>query len=523
MGIYLNPKASGFQESLNSEIYVDKTEFISYTNARLNTRQKFICISRPRRFGKSMTAEMLAAYYCRTCDSAKLFQNLKIAAADFYETHLNQYDVLFLNMQKLLSQAGDASQFISYLQEEVLYDLRETYGAYMRENEQNLVRALETIYNKTETGFVFIIDEWDCLFREAPDDKAVQKNYLDFLRSLLKDQAYVKLAYMTGILPIKKYGTHSALNMFTEFSMTEPKQLASYIGFTEAEVQSLCETYRMDFDETKRWYDGYRFSNDLHIYNPKSVVDAMLNQEFHSYWVNTETYEALKVYIDMNFDGLKSNIISMLSGGSCPLNPRTFANDMTTFQSKDDVLTLLVHLGYLTYDAETQEVSIPNEEVRGEFYNAISYSGWEEVMHAIRASKDLLEKTWLMDYTAVAEGLDAVHAEATSILSYHNENALSCVISLAYYSARSEYTMIREFPMGKGFADIVFLPHKYSVRPAMIVELKWDQSAEGAIKQIKDKNYVQALEHYTGEILLVGVNYEKESKTHQCVIEKYRK
>lgn len=523
MGIYLNPRNDAFLESVRSEIYVDKTEMISYVNGVLGTEQKFICVSRPRRFGKSMAAKMLAAYYCRTCDSGELFQKLKVAALDSYETHLNQYDVIFLNMQDLLSQAEEASQLTSYLQGEVLYDLIETYGAYMRENEQSLVRALKTIHSKTGKGFVFIIDEWDCLFREVPDDKEIQKKYLDFLRNLLKDQAYVKLAYMTGILPIKKYGTHSALNMFTEFSMTEPKQMASYIGFTEDEVQALCETYRMDFDETKRWYDGYLLSEKLHGYNPKSVVDAMLNQEFHSYWSNTETYEALKVYIDMNFDGLKDAIVIMLSGGTVTINPGTFTNDMTTFHSKDDVLTLLVHLGYLTYHTETQEVSIPNEEVRGEFYNAISTTKWNEVLKTIQDSEKLLQKTWQMDGEAVAKGLDTVHMDLTSVLSYNNENALSCVISMAYYSARTDYTMIRELPTGKGFADIVFLPHKYSDKPAMVVELKWDQSAKTAIKQIKDKHYVSALEKYTGKILLVGINYDKESKEHQCMIEKFYK
>lgn len=350
MGVYLNPRNDAFLESVRSEIYVDKTEMISYVNGVLGTEQKFICVSRPRRFGKSMTAKMLAAYYCKDCDSKELFGNLKIAAHESYLKYLNQYDVIFLNMQDLLSQAEEASQLTAYLQGEVLYDLIESYGAYMRENEQSLVRALKTIHSKTGKGFVFIIDEWDCLFREAPNDKEIQKKYLDFLRNLLKDQAYVKLAYMTGILPIKKYGTHSALNMFTEFSMTEPKQMASYIGFTEEEVQVLCETYKMDFDETKRWYDGYLLSEKLHVYNPKSVVDAMLNQEFHSYWTKTENYEALKIYIDMNFDGLKDAIVIMLSGGTVTINPGTFTNDMTTFHKKDDVLTLLVHLGhYLTY------------------------------------------------------------------------------------------------------------------------------------------------------------------------------
>ena len=523
MGFYINPGNDSFRKVMNSKIYVDKTELISYTNSVLDTEQMYLCISRPRRFGKSMAAKMLAAYYCRTCDSRKLFQNLKITQDESFEKHLNQYDVLFLNMQSFLSQAEDAEHVTDYLQEVVLEDLQEEYGEGVNLTGCNLIRALSKIYVKTGTSFIFIIDEWDCIFREKKNATAVQTKYLDFLRALLKDMPYVKLAYMTGILPIKKYGTHSALNMFSEFSMTEPKLLAEYIGFTEPEVQQLCETYKMDFDETKRWYDGYRVAEGLHIYNPKSVVDAMMNQEFHSYWLSTETYEALKVYIDMNFDGLKDVIVALLAGEHYTIDTGTFTNDMTTFADKDDVLTLLVHLGYLAYDVAKKEVYIPNEEIRIEFVRAIRKSGWQEVMRSILASKELLEKTWCFDEAAVAEGLDAVHMDTTSILNYHNENALSCVISLAYYSARDAYRLIRELPTGKGFADIVFVPHKYTSRPAMIVELKWDQSAEGAIAQIKEKQYVKALEHYTGDILLVGVNYDKDSKKHQCRIERYKK
>ena len=523
MGFYINPGNDSFRKVMNSKIYVDKTELISYTNSVLDTEQMYLCISRPRRFGKSMAAKMLAAYYCRTCDSRKLFQNLKITQDESFEKHLNQYDVLFLNMQSFLSQAEDAEHVTDYLQEVVLEDLQEEYGEGVNLTGCNLIRALSKIYVKTGTSFIFIIDEWDCIFREKKNATAVQTKYLDFLRALLKDMPYVKLAYMTGILPIKKYGTHSALNMFSEFSMTEPKLLAEYIGFTEPEVQQLCETYKMDFDETKRWYDGYRVAEGTHIYNPKSVVDAMMNQEFHSYWVNTENYEALKVYIDMNFDGLKDVIVALLAGERYAVNTRKFTNDMTTFADKDDVFTLLIHLGYLAYDVAKKEVYIPNEEIRNEFVNAIDGSGWQEVMRSILASKELLEKTWCFDEAAVAEGLDAVHMDTTSILNYHNENALSCVISLAYYSARDAYRLIRELPTGKGFADIVFVPHKYTSRPAMIVELKWDQSAEGAIAQIKEKQYVKALEHYTGDILLVGVNYDKDSKKHQCRIERYKK
>lgn len=199
-----------------------------------------------------------------------------------------------------------------------------------------------------------------------------------FQRDLLKDRSYVKLAYMTGILPIKKYGTHSALNIFDEFSMTDPKFLAEYVGFTENEVRQLCGDYSMDFEEARKWYDGYVFGENLHIYNPKSIVDSMYNRKFRSYWTRTETYEALKVYIDMNFDGLKDAVISMLGGGKCRINPEKFQNDMTSFADRDDVLTLLVHLGYLAYEEDDQSVFLPNMEIAGEFRNAIEGSkGWK--------------------------------------------------------------------------------------------------------------------------------------------------
>lgn len=223
------------------------------------------------------------------------------------------------------------------------------------------------IYSQDKNGFIFIIDEWDCIFREEPQNMEGQKIYLDFLRDLLKGRTYVKLAYMTGILPIKKYGTHSALNIFDEFSMTEPKQLAEYVGFTEKEVKNLCSFYQMNFEEARQWYDGYLLGEDTHIYNPKSIVDAMFNQKFTSYWTRTETYEALKVYIDMNFDGLKDSVTAMIGGGKCRVNPEKFQNDMTSLGNRDDVLTLLVHLGYLAYDERSREVFIPNMEIEGEF------------------------------------------------------------------------------------------------------------------------------------------------------------
>ena len=305
--------------------------------------------------------------------------------------------------------------------------------------------------------------------------------------------------------------------------MTAPRMFAEYIGFTEKEVKELCDTYQVDFDTMKSWYDGYSFPNGLHIYNPKSVVDSLMFREFSSYWTQTETYEALKIYLDLNYDGLKDAIVEMLAGERITIDTETFQNDMTTFKSRDDVLTLLVHLGYLAYENGSQQVFIPNVEIRAEFVRAIKSCKWKDVIQALEKSDRLLEATWQQDADTVATLLDEAHSENTSILTYNDENSLSCVIALAYYNARKEYEQIREFPTGKGFADIVYLPKKYSEKPALVVELKYDKTAEGAIAQIKEKRYPEKLKEYHGNLLLVGINYEKESKKHTCVIEKWER
>jgi len=534
MGIYLNPGSEKFQTSLRSEIYVDKSELIAYINSKIRTEQKYICVSRPRRFGKSMAFGMLAAYYGCEEDTDSLFMNLNISKMLSYQEHRNKYDVIAINMQAFLTKSNNIEEMLSLLQMRVIKELRRKYQIEEMDT-KHLDWAMEEVFAFTNHPFIILIDEWDCIFREYKDDINSQKKYLDFLRLWLKDQDYVGLAYMTGILPIKKYGTHSALNMFGEYSMAKPKQFASYFGFTEDEVKELCMKYQMNFLETKAWYDGYHFDlsldtiaetdeiikegkqNNISVYSPKSVVEAMLYQKFDNYWNQTETYEALKAYIQMNYDGLKDSVIKMLSGGSVKIRTGTFANDMTTFNSKDDVLTLLVHLGYLTYNAKSKMVSIPNKEVREEYRNAINVIGWNEVMRSINASQNLLQSLWDMDEASVAQGIERVHQEV-SILQYNDENALSYTIGLAFYAAREYYMMVRELPAGKGYADICMIPYKLN-HPAIIIELKWDQSVQGAIAQIKEKQYIKALEGYSGEIMLVGINYDRKSKTHECRIE----
>ena len=519
MGHYLNPGTGLFEISLRSEIYIDKSRLIEQTNRYIKTQQRYLCVSRPRRFGKSMALDMLAAYYDRMEDTQNIFDKLEICQSQSYDQHLNQYDVLRINMQEFLSASSNVDEMLKLLQTRLIKELKERYTEIVEGD--NLVFAMQDIYAKTKYPFVILIDEWDCLFREYQQDQEAQKRYLDFLRLWLKDKEYVALAYMTGILPIKKYGSHSALNMFTEYSMTDPGSLAEFFGFTEEEVAKLCEEYGMDFEEARAWYNGYHLlthnknKNKIYaMYSPKSVVEAMMRHKFGTYWNQTETYEALKIYIQMNMDGLKDAIIKMLAGEKVTINTGTFSNDMTTFSSKDDVLTLLVHLGYLNYDNENERVCIPNKEVSKEYMNAISTMDWHEVTDAVQESKELLEALWNQDEEKVAKGIDKAHREI-SILQYNDENSLSCTITLAFYFAREYYTIIRELPTGKGFADICFLPRKkYADKPALIIGLKWDKTAQGAIAQIEEKQYVDALKDYKGNIIIAGINYDKKTKEH---------
>ena len=518
MGIYLNPENVDFQEVLNSKIYVDKSELIQYTNSVLRTTQKYICVSRPRRFGKSMAANMLTAYYSRGCDSGELFQGLKIATHPDFEKHLNQYNVIHLNMRDYLTESENMKQLIQFVEDDLLDELQQEFSDLRMPRRKTLVKVLEQAFVQYKIPFVFIIDEWDCIFRVHKSDAASQKDYLDFLRNLLKDKSYIALAYMTGILPIKKYGEHSAINVFYEYSMTDASPIEEFTGFTEQEVRQLCEQYNMPFSETKKWYDGYCVDG-VSIYNPKSVVEAMLRGKFSNYWTQTETYEALKIYIQSNEFGVQDVILKLLAGEKEKIDTTTFSNDMVTFATKDDVLTLLVHLGYLTYNAETKEIWIPNDEVMEQFISTVKVMGWGSVVTALETSEKLLQATLSGDEETVAELIEQAHQANASILKYNDENALSCVISLAYYSAQKNYTLHREMPAGKGFADIVFEPNRNCNLPALIVELKWGHSAEEAIEQIKRKDYLDCLQNYHGEVLLVGVNYDKE-KRHTCKIER---
>lgn len=555
MGTYLNPGNILFQEALNSEIYVDKTGLIQYTNQFLNTKNKFICVSRPRRFGKSMALEMLAAYYSKGCDSGEMFSGLKIgqsdAAKENFQKNLNQYDVLLIDVQgilgsvsykpevqrevrelsKSLSQMDEMEYtlakhpLLSAMQQRLIADIRKNkkYAAFISEEENSLSNVLLSIYENTGNQFILLMDEWDSIFRNYEKDTFLQDNYINLLRDWFKNTELLPvfaLVYMTGIFPVKRYGTQSALNNFKEYTMLDATPLEEFVGFTEEETMALYEAHDMDIEKAREWYDGYQMEGVGHIYNPNSVVQSVMRKRYNNYWTQTGTYLSVKKAIEMDFDGLKEDVIHLLGDGCCKVDVSKFQNDMVTFESRDDVLTFLIHLGYLAYDSEKEEVYIPNKEIRREFVNAIEGSKWTHTSEAISRSEELLMATLDGEEKRVAECIEKIHEENTAILTYNNENDLSCVITLAYYQARNEYQMIREMPSGKGYADIVFIPRRGVEKPAIVVELKWKQSAETALDQIRNKNYSESLQDYFGEVLLVGINYDKETKKHSCRIEK---
>ena len=374
MGHYLNPGNAGFQTVRRNQ-YVDKTGLIELINETIGTDQKLTCVSRPRRFGKSCAAKMLCAYYDRTCDSKELFDDLSIAKEKDYHDHLNQYDVIYIDITEFLNTL-DKSHAVQNISNKVTVEIVEAYPQIPKES--TLTDALLSAVGITGKPFLFIIDEWDAIFREASEDDTLQEEYILLLRSLFKNSGVtdriVAAAYITGILPIKKYGTQSAISDFREYTMVKPRRFAPYVGFTENEVKELCHESDMSFEEMQERYDGYYFENAGHIYSPNSVMEAVKNREFDSYWSSSETYESLRHYIDIDFDGLQKDIIRMLGGDRIPVSTTAFQNDMTSIKDKNDVLTLLIHLGYLAYDDAWKTVYIPNKDVKTQFMDAVRHS-----------------------------------------------------------------------------------------------------------------------------------------------------
>ena len=524
MGTYINKGNEGFRRALNG-IYVDKTEMIGVINKTLDTERSLTCLTRCRRFGKTMAVDMLRAYYDKSCDSRQLFSGLDVEKCDSFDLHLNKYPVLNLDVTDFVTKYSHDPNIVSYIQEEILSELLDVYPEIVRSATDDLMNILKKIYDLTHEKFIMLIDEWDAICREFEKDSKVMDEYVNLLRRLFKGSNSKDVfagVYMTGILPIKKYNTQSALNNFREYSVVEPGKLAPYFGFTPDEVAALADDEDVDVEELKAWYDGYQIGKVSSIYNPYSVMEAISRGRCGNFWSKTGAYDSVSTYIEMNFEGLRDDIINMLAGGRCAVDTTGFSNDMHDVRSKDDVLTVLIHLGYLSYDQVEEECYIPNKEVGMEMVNAVKSINWK-VAEALDESKKLLRATLACDEETVARGIDLAHDENTSILSYNDENSLACVLSIAYYHAKNDYIFHRELATGKGFADLVLIPRRNVEAPALVIELKYDKSADAAINQIKRKNYPAKVAEYTGDILLVGINYDKETKSHYCKIEKFSK
>lgn len=554
MGIYLDPDNLRFRQMLDQRYFVDKTGILERTNEVICTPMKFLCVSRPRRFGKTFAAEILSSYYSCGCDSTILFQDMKIASSPDYEKHLNQYHVIKLDIQglsvKLESEQKEqergrqngrtSGKKKGGLQTDFSGMDVIDYICYVVKNEMKIVfpgcsdwngglaRTLLDVYMNAAGNpkFVFVIDEWDYLYRKK-DDSAIQEKYISFLVDLFKDDAMqwcIALAYMTGIYPIKKYGIQSELNNFVEYTMIEPLNMGEYMGFTEAEVKDLCLEAGIPFEEIKNWYDGYFFTDVGSVYNPRSVIMAATFKRCSSYWSKTESYEVLRRLINQDLKGLQQTIALLLNGFSISIRTGSFSNNIGRPQSLDELLTQLVHLGYLAcknISGKIFYVFIPNYEIQSEFEDSTSSSEWMDVFESLADSEGLLQDTWSGKQEDVAKAVDKIHLDYTSSFDYNDENALSGVLMLAYYTARNQYEIIKEENTGRGRADLFFRPKPDSFAIPMIIELKWNKTAHSAIRQAKQKRYFQKLSKYP-EVLLVGISYNPDSGEHSCLIERWK-
>ena len=520
MALYLNRNNAKFASCKNDDIFVDKSLLIEEINTRFGKEsKKFMCVTRPRRFGKTLALSMLNAYYSKGCDSRELFKGLKISENPSFESHLNKHNVLWVDMAEIYSYLDDPRDFLRKLNAEVTAELAKSYPGIDMAG-LKLGEAIRLINSETGDTFIFLIDEWDVIYRERENDRDLCDEFTMFLRSLFKSSRSsdcFDLVYMTGILPIRRYSTQSTLNMFTEYNMLEPRSLSPFFGFTEGETKALCESYSRDFSEIKSWYDGYRLDG-IEIYNPKSVVEAVESGKCKDYWTRTSSIEAVTDYMNYDHGALKATIARLLSGESQPLDADLFRNDLTMVNSADAALTVLIHLGYLGYDPDTSSCYVPNREIAEELVRATREIKWESIYDPISTSERLLKDTLGGDAEAIDAAFDRNHKELASPFSKNDENVLSIVAIVSYYRAKAHYSVRKEEISMNGRSDISFFP-KEPGYPPFIVELKAGHSPEEAVEQIKSKRYWEAWDGYKGKVLLVGINYDEKTLKHTSKVE----
>ena len=523
MSLYLNKDNDSFFDDLNSDIYIDKSLLIKECNNKIRKPNKFMCVTRPRRFGKSMALSMLNAYYSKGCDSKELFNGLKITKEISYSEHLNNHNVIWIDMQDIYANVDDINDFVKKLKINIIRDLKEKYTTINFDG-LSLNEAIIEIKSKLNERFIFLIDEWDVILREQDHNTKLCDDYIMFLRGLFKSSNVsncIDLVYMTGILPIRRYSTQSTLNMFTEYNMLDPDSLSIYFGFTEEEVKELCNKYNRDFSEIKSWYNGYRLEgND--IYNPKSVVEAISRGVCKDYWTKTSATEAITNYMNYDNGVLKNTITRMLGGEKVLVNVKDFENDLTLIESTDAAVTVLIHLGYLGYipsdDLGKGYCYIPNYEIRCEFEQALNKLKWTEIYNPISNSKKLYEETLKGNTDYINETLDKNHLDLAHPFNKNKEDILGIIVQISYYNCKQYYNIKKEDTSTLGRADLTFIPYDNTHMP-IIVELKVNSTPSEAIEQIKSREYYNSLGDYHGDVLLLGISYNVLTLKHDSKIE----
>ncbi|WP_294169027.1 AAA family ATPase [uncultured Clostridium sp.] len=517
MSIYLNTNKplENYKDLYRSRYFIDKSLIIDRLNEVIETSDKYICITRPRRFGKSSVADMLGAYYSRGLNSKEIFDNLNISKVQSYKEYLNKYNVINISFNKLPNKIGSYDEYISLIQETIKDDIKTSYPHI----EFKSFYTISDMLFATQEKFIFILDEWDYIFSNNLFEEN-QNDYLEFLRNLLKDQPYVALCYMTGVLPIKKYSSGSALNMFDEYTFLKDRIFGEYFGFTEEEVIEICnKNGKMNFKELESWYNGYFTATEIKIYNPRSVVKALQNNYCDSYWTNTGEMNEVAEYLKYNVLDIREEVIEMVSGEEIDIIiNEEFRAGQGVPRNKEEIYSAMIVLGFLSY--YDGYLKIPNRELMKEFEKALKDESFGYVSEIIENSKTMLKSTINGDTKKVEAILHDIHNSEIPILQYNDENSLSCVLTLAYLSARDTYRIEREEKTGKGYADFTFHPRRKNDIP-FIVELKKDEEPEIAINQIKEKEYIQKFRdaNKNKKILAVAICYDSKNKEHKCKIE----
>jgi len=533
MGMYLNSNAAYtlYQSERQKPYFVDKTKLLEELCPIVLQGNNYICITRPRRFGKTVMANMIGSFFAKGVDSHKVFEQLKISESEEYGRHLNKHNVIYIDFSKMPDEINTYDAYINNIKILMKEDLQAAYPNVEFREKGSVSENLERIRLKTGEKFLFVLDEWDAVFHMSFITGEEQKRYLLFLKDLLKDRAYVSLAYMTGVLPVSKYSGGSELNMFKEYSMSARVRFSEYFGFTEAEIDMLYQRYLNDNrnpkvtrEGLKTWYDGYFTMSGERMYNPRSVVNALEDNQLSNYWTNSGPYDEIFYYIRNNIADVRDDLVLMVAGERVEAKVQEYAATSMNLQTRDEIFSAMVVYGLLTYDDGM--VSIPNKELMSNFAALLKKESSLGYVHRLaKESARMLRATKAGDTKTMALILSYAHNTETPILSYNNEVELSAIVNLVYLSARDKYRVEREDKAGIGYVDFIFYPNRPG-DDCIILELKVDHTPDEAIQQIKDREYALRFKgklcetsRYTGRILAVGIGYDKDTKKHECKVE----